>query len=70
MSTTTKRNDGLITIKVPCMRCEKPVAVDVDPNYKRKIRKFCPLCRANVDRTDTVFDDSYTNGCRRVSKGR
>jgi len=54
------------TIKVPCMKCGVPTKVDVPYNFKGTIRKFCPLCHSNIDRTHSIFDPVInSDGCRR-----
>lgn len=56
-----------ITIKVPCMReeCKNMVKVSVPRGYKRKMRKFCHHCLQTANRTDSYFNDNYSDGNKR-----
>jgi len=61
-----------VTIKVSCMKCGKPTKVNVpydfDLSKDRRPRKWCPLCKAGIEKTESYFDSNYSDGCRQVAK--
>jgi hypothetical protein len=59
---------GLKQIKVPCMAedCDVMVPVNVAPDFKGKMRKFCHHCRQRA--ATTVFEGDLNDGGRHVSR--
>lgn len=57
---------GLIEIQIECMKCGNLIKANVEPGFKRKLRKWCGPCRKIMGLVST-FEDNLTDGCRRIN---